>query len=83
MKDFDRIIQILPCPFPVAAVFASNGILDGTEPVNLLALTESGNILGLFLSDGYFNICDKMSNFFGLCKSHKLEDFLSDSGIKN
>lgn len=72
----EKIIQIIPAPRPLVAVYGSKGKVDWINNVDYLALTDEGEIYGLDLNlDGYYDICND-GNFVGLCEVGNIHQFL-------
>ena len=59
-----RIIQVLPVPRPVTAVFDNGDGTEFRESVILIALDSSGDVTFLTVDeDGIFDNPDRVSNF--------------------
>ena len=75
-----KIIQVIPLAHPIVAVHGSEGKIDDIRNVDYLALADDGEIYGLNLIEGRYNLCDE-SNFIGLCEIGGLFRFLEDNGL--
>ena len=62
-----KIIQIIPAPAGLIAKYREEGDSFFGLPVEVLALTASGDIVGFVCSDGegFWNSCETDDNFVG------------------
>ena len=59
-----RIIQIIPVPMPVTAVYGEPDGTESTEPVRLIGLDDEGNCSFLTVDDvGIFDCPDEIVGF--------------------
>lgn len=70
----NHIVQIIPCQFPIYAVWQEEDNSHFAVPVHFLGLCADGEMRGLQLFEGYFDIIGD-GNFLGLYYDHQLNIF--------
>lgn len=79
LSGSDNVIQVIPVrdSSPIFAVWNDTDSDDGYfyEPVYYLGLCSDGELKGLSLSGGYFELLDTASNFTGLYSESELKQF--------